>query len=308
MGRPVRFLPPECPLVEVTCRTLQGRLLLRPSRQLNSIVLGVLARAARLYDMQVCAFVFLGNHYHLLLRPRDASQLATFMNYLNGNLAKEAGRLHRWRQKFWGRRYRPIPVSFEPEAQVDRLKYLLEQGCKENLVARPQDWPGASCLTALRTDESILGVWYDRTGEYRARRRGEDVAAEEFASDESLELTALPCWEDLETTEIQLRIEEILTQIIEQIAERNRANGIRPLGRRQILRQRPHAWPRGVRRSSAPRFHAASFEIRKMLEAMYRAFLDLRAEALEALRAGTGPVRFPAHGIPPPLAPVLGTA
>jgi hypothetical protein len=44
-----------------------------------------------------------------------------------------------------------------------------------------------------------------------------------------------------------------------------------------------------------------------MLEAMYRAFLDLRADALEALREGRLPIRFPAHGIPPPLAPVTAT-
>ena len=69
--------------------------------------------------MQVCVFVVLSNHYHLLLRPRGAAQLAAFMSHFNGNLAKEAGRLHSWRQKFWGRRYRAIPVSFEPEAQID---------------------------------------------------------------------------------------------------------------------------------------------------------------------------------------------
>ena len=308
MGRPVRFLPPECPLVEVTCRTLQGRLLLRPSRCLNAIILGVLARAARLYAMRVCAFVFLSNHYHLLLRPRDASQLATFMNYLNGNLAKEVGRLHRWRQKFWGRRYRAIPVSFEPQAQVDRLKYLLEQGSKENLVARPQDWPGATCLEALRSAEPIRGVWYDRTREYRARRRGQEIGPEEFASEESLELAQLPCWEDLEDDEVQRRVGEVLRQIIDETAERHRAHGTRPLGRRQILRQRPHAWPRTVSRSPAPRFHAANFQIGRMLEAMYRAFLDLRADALEDLREGRLPVRFPAHGIPPPLLPALRTA
>ena len=306
MGRPVRFLPPECPLVEVTCRTLQGRLLLRPSRQLNAIVRGVVARAARLYAMRVCAFVFLSNHYHLLLRPRDASHLASFMNYLNGNLAKEAGRLHRWREKFWGRRYRSIPVSFEPEAQVERLRYLLEQGCKENLVARPQDWPGASCLDALLTGKPIRGVWYDRTQEYRARRRGQRIDPEEFAAEDSLELAPLPCWEELDAEEVRLRVEEILERIIEETAQRHRANGVRPLGRRQILRQRPDAWPRRVQRSPAPRFHAASLEIRRMLEAMYRAFLDLRADALEALREGRLPVRFPAHGIPPPLASAVG--
>lgn len=308
MGRPVRFLPPECPLVEVTCRTLQGRLLLRPSPKLNTIVRGVLARAARLYAMPVCVFVFLSNHYHLLLRPRDAPQLAAFMNYLNGNLAKEAGRLHRWRQKFWGRRYRPIPVSFEREAQIGRLKYLLEQGCKENLVATPQDWPGASSLSALCTGEPIRGVWYDRTEEYRARRCSQPVDPEEFATEEILELAPLPCWEDLAGAEVRLRVEEILQQIIEETVKRHRAAGTRPLGRRQILRQRPHAWPRRVRRSPAPRFHTASFEIRRMFEAMYRAFLDLRADALEAMREGRSPVRFPAHGIPPPWAPALGTA
>ena len=178
VGRPLRFLPPECPLVEITCRTMQGRLLLRPSRQLNTIVVGVLARAARLCEMQVCAYVFLSNHYHLLLRPGSARQLSDFMGYFNGNLAKEAGRLHRWREKFWGRRYRAIPVSFEPEAQIRRLIYLLEQGCKENLVAKPQDWPGANSIAALRTGVPIVGVWQDRTGEYRARRRGEKVSSD----------------------------------------------------------------------------------------------------------------------------------
>jgi hypothetical protein len=63
-----------------------------------------------------------------------------------------------------------------------------------------------------------------------------------------------------------------------------------------------------VQHSPAPRFHTASFEIRKMFEAMYRAFLDLRADALEAMREGRSPVRFPSHGIPPPWAPTLGTA
>lgn len=300
MGRPVRYMPPECPLVEVTCRTLQGRLLLRPSRRLNSLVLGVLARAARRYDMPVCAFVFLSNHYHLLLRPRDAPQLAAFMGYLNGNLAREAGRLHRWRQKFWGRRYRAIPVSHEPEAQIARLRYLLEQGCKENLVAAPQDWPGASSLAALLAAAPLTGTWYDRTAEYRALQRGEQVSPDEFASEESLELAKLPCWDELDPAKVRVLIDELVSQIIQATAERHRTQGTRPLGRRRLLRQRPHHLPSRVRRSPAPRFHAATFEIRRMLEAMYRAFLDLRAEALAALRAGRRPLRFPAHGIPPP--------
>ena len=134
-------------------------------------VLGVLARTARLYKVGVCAFIFLSNHYHLLLRPRNAPELARFMNYLNSNLAREAGRLHGWRERFWSRRYRPVPISFEPEAQVARLEYLLAQGCKEGLVATPGDWPGATSVHALLDGSGLEGVWYDRTRDQKRSRQ-----------------------------------------------------------------------------------------------------------------------------------------
>ncbi|MEO8195144.1 MAG: hypothetical protein ABI689_00315, partial [Thermoanaerobaculia bacterium] len=57
--------------------------------------------------------------------------LAAFMGYLNSNLAREAGRLARWREKFWGRRYQAILVSGEEEAQISRLAYILAQGAKD---------------------------------------------------------------------------------------------------------------------------------------------------------------------------------
>jgi REP element-mobilizing transposase RayT len=66
MARRLRFIPPGS-LVEVTCRTMQGRLLLRPSPALRELTLGVLARAARLYPAEVDAFAPLSDHYHLLL-------------------------------------------------------------------------------------------------------------------------------------------------------------------------------------------------------------------------------------------------
>ena len=37
MSRHLRFVPDGGALIEVTCRTIQGRLLLRPSQQLNGL-------------------------------------------------------------------------------------------------------------------------------------------------------------------------------------------------------------------------------------------------------------------------------
>jgi hypothetical protein len=54
------------------------------------------------------SFSFLSSHYHLLLWVRDARQLALFMGYFNGNLAREMGHLTGWTDRIWARRYQAI--------------------------------------------------------------------------------------------------------------------------------------------------------------------------------------------------------
>jgi hypothetical protein len=57
MPRSIRFIPEGGALVEVTDRTVQARLLLVPSQELNEVVIGVLGRAQRLYKVRICGFV-----------------------------------------------------------------------------------------------------------------------------------------------------------------------------------------------------------------------------------------------------------
>jgi hypothetical protein len=113
MPRSLRYVPAPGTLVEVTTRTIQGRLLLRPTPATNQAVLGVLGRAQQIYGMVVHLAVVLSNHYHLLLAPTDAEQLAAFMGFVNSNIARELGRLVDWKEKFWGRRYQGIVISDE---------------------------------------------------------------------------------------------------------------------------------------------------------------------------------------------------
>ena len=208
MGRPIRYLPSEgSGLVEVTCRTLQGRYLLTPSPELNEILLGALGRAQQLYRVGIIAFAFASNHFHLLLRVESTHQLAQFMGHFNSNLAREAGRLVRWREKFWGRRYQAIPISDEEAAQVERLRYVLAHGCKEGLVERLRDWPGVSAVRALLDGEPLEGLWFDRTQEHRARRRGVAFERLEFATSYTVQLEPLPCWAYLPAAEYRRRIE-----------------------------------------------------------------------------------------------------
>jgi REP element-mobilizing transposase RayT len=188
MARKLRYTPEGGALFEVTCRTIHSRFLLRPNRLLNEIVGGVLARAKRRYGVELSAFCFLSNHFHFLVRVEDSHQLSSFMGYVCSKLAREVGRQPVRREKIFSRRYQAILISEEETAQVERLNYLLSHGTKENLVARPQDWPGVHCVDALLSGQPMEGTWFDRTREYGARSRGEDVALRQFATREVLEL------------------------------------------------------------------------------------------------------------------------
>ncbi len=109
MSRNIRYVPPEGGLFEIKTRTVQGRFLLRPSKELNSIILGVLGRAQRLYAIEIHAFVVLSNHYHMLVSVDTAQQLSAFMTYFNGNLGKEVLRhVDGCSDNVWSRRFRAI--------------------------------------------------------------------------------------------------------------------------------------------------------------------------------------------------------
>jgi REP element-mobilizing transposase RayT len=305
MSRRLRFIPEGGALVEVTCRTVHGRFLLKPTAALRSIVLGVLGRAQRLYPVELHAFVFLSNHYHLLLSVTDALQLASFMNYLNSNLAREAGRLYDWREKFWGRRYQAIVISEEEVAQMDRLRYVLSHGCKEGLVARPQEWPGAHSVRALLEGQALEGLWFDRTREYAARMRGERFDRLAFATPESIRLEPLPVWRHLSKKRYRERVRELIGQIETETATRQAQEATQPLGVKAILAQYPHDRPRKLKKAWAPAFHAATKAARRELVEAYGWFLSAYREAARKLREGSSSVRFPEGSFPPRL-PFVG--
>ncbi len=184
------------------------------------------------------------------------------MGYFNSKLAREVARSSGWRDKVVSRCYQAILVSDEEEAQVARLVYALSHCYRENLVARPQDWPGVHCVTALLTGQQIEGTWFDRTRESEARLRGGEDGARQFAETETVSLASLPCWEDLSAEQYRERIAEWVEAIITKAAARRVATGIESLGAAAILRQHPFTQPARTKRSPAPLVRAASKRVR----------------------------------------------
>lgn len=322
-----RWLPRGRHLVEVTTRTFQGRYLLKPTPKVREMVLGVIGRAQRIHGMTICLLVFMSNHYHMLLVPEDSEQLARFMNFVNGEIAKEINRRSGWRGKVWGRRFDPILVTDEPAVERKRFRYLLSHGVKEGLVDRPYRWVGAHGVDYWLHGKPLRGYWFDRDRETRARRRaearGERVDPMDFAIQEVVELTPLPCWirEGLDDRAIRREIEAMVEDVVEA-ARAERVLARKP-GRADYssslatLLDRPWDFrPSTMKHSPCPRFH---FESRAAVEALREAlgqFLEQYREASARLRAGPRSrpgqsrigdriVRFP-DGCFPPGGPFTG--
>ena len=211
MPRPLRFIP-ENSLVEITTRTLQGRLLLKPSPELNDLIRGIIGKAQHNYGMVLHGFVVASNHAHFYARPASAQQLARFMQFVNGNVAKEVARHHNWPERVWSRRYRAIPVVDDKAAHA-RMRYILSHGAKEGLVASAGSWPGPNCIATLTHGDLLRGTWFDRSAEYRARAAGKDVKPSEFATTYDIKLTPLPCLLHLAEDQRQAHYRRIVGEI-----------------------------------------------------------------------------------------------
>ena len=171
-------------LVEVTVTTLDNRYLLRPSARLNRTILGILGRAQRIHGMAIVDFKFMSSHAHLLLRPRDAGQLGEFMCFVNTNLSKELGKIHKIRGPKLQRPFHLMEISDEERAQIARLRYPLPDlelgegalgGSSREVARRPGSDGGLSSGRRLVfADEAVRCQSAQRRGRRRGLRRGRD--------------------------------------------------------------------------------------------------------------------------------------
>jgi len=301
MPKHIRYMREPNSTFEVTIRTLQERFLLRPSKQLNDIVLGVIGRALTRYPVLLHLIVVLSDHFHMILTAANMELISNFMCYINSNIAREIGKLHGWPQKFWGKRFTEIDI-LDKEKMIERTRYLLSHGCKEGLVLRPGDWPGINCVDAVCRGKKLVGTWYDRTKEYEARRAGKPCRPGQFATRYEVHLHPLPIHRDLDIAEQRAWYRAIVAEIELETKKEFGRGGRRVQGVKAVLRQDPHRRARKPKKSPRPLCHCSDPEQWKKYRDDYRWFLGLYRDASRRLRRGEKNVKFPPGCFPPALA------
>ena len=138
--------------VFVTTRIEEG-LPLVPTGFMNMIIWSVLAKAQALYpDVAVCAFIFLLNHFHMLLAVEDPEQVSKFTGYVKQEIAHAVNRLLNRRQKtIWKAEYdAPTVLDFEKLLAV--LAYIYLNPVEAGLECTVGDYPGVSSWGMMKTD------------------------------------------------------------------------------------------------------------------------------------------------------------
>ena len=289
MSRPLRYQPEEWSTFFVTARCIHSRFLLRPSPRVNKLIIGVLARAVERFDIKLYGLCFLSNHYHLLLSSRNAASLAAFMQYIGSNIAREIGREHEWREKFWSRRYYSSIVLDEAAAE-ERMRYILANSVKEGLVKHPRYWPGVHCYRHLAEGTALHGVWVDRTKLYNQPHLNERDAIQYH----TLKLHRLPGYESDSETEYRHLIRDLTDEAIDESMPETRVGGAK-----RILAVDPHSLPQESDKSAAPLCHSTCHERRAEFICAFKSFVDGYKQAFRNALHLTLLEQVPEGGLPP---------
>lgn len=300
----MRVFDPEV-LLHITNKCVQDRYFLLPTQETNELIRGWLARSLAEYPgVEVYAFIFLSNHFHLLLRD-NTGDLPGFMGYFKGNLAKAVNRmLGRKRVSVFERSYESRVVLTDGDAE-SVCGYVLTNAVKEDLVARATEGPFFSSLEMALEGRPRSVSFLNRTRRHDKSRGGREVSKEEVTDVFALSLAPLPGHRGLSLEERRRRIEGLVGERERLHARRRRAEGKEVLGARRLLRYKPWMRPRNpsVRGPRDPvysrdRERAAEYErgLRELASAYREAFARYRRAATRGRRTAVG---WPAWTYPP---------
>jgi len=107
----------------------------------------VLRNVKALHPFDMLAYVFLLDHFHLLIKPTGASNFSKIMLSLKPNFTKQyKERIEiKGSMKFWQKRFHDHIIR--DEADFERhIDYIHYNPVKHSLVTHPEDWPHSSFL------------------------------------------------------------------------------------------------------------------------------------------------------------------
>ena len=143
MGRPKRITLGG--YVYHVLNRANGRLRIFKKKEDFAAFEAILAEGMERVDMRICGYCIMGNHWHLLLWPRDDGDLSTFMRWVTQTHAQRwhaahstVGVGHVYRGRF-----KSFPVQNE-SYYLTAMQYIESNQVRAEIAKSPAEWPWSS--------------------------------------------------------------------------------------------------------------------------------------------------------------------
>lgn len=277
----------------VTARCARAQYRLRPDAERTQVVTYCLGAALeRFPGIRLHAAVAMSNHLHLVVTDRSG-ELADFMCYLLGPLAKAMNQLDSVRGQFFERRYSATEIV-DDDALLDRVAYTVTNPAAANLVGTVEGW-GGLCLWQSGT-LTVEGSRFRKQAYTRALQAGADKQPEReaFTSRVRVNVEVIEIAGRDVTSELKAAVDQRLKSLA------TGRSGSRVLGMRKVLAQSVFDTPNRPKRSPLPLCHASTADAWRAFRDGWRRFTGAYRMASERFRGGVLSAPFPEHAFRPP--------
>lgn len=151
--------------------------------------LKILGEIASELDWSVFSYCLMPNHYHLLLRTKDAN-LAAGMRRLNSRFSQRANWRHENAGHMFQGRYKSFLVE-EDRYLLALLRYITLNPVKAGLAPRPEDWQWSSHANFLK-GAGATPPWFDRETILAHFKRPDTDGCEAFSNFVNEGLESIP--------------------------------------------------------------------------------------------------------------------
>lgn len=298
---------PKTAVFHITNRTLSG-LPFVCQLFMIMIIKGILARAQTLYPVFVCHFLWMGNHYHLILSCQ-VEFVSKFIGYMQSELARSIKQLFpsMYARDVWVGRFKEQRLA-TAEDVLNKIAYIYANPAKANLVHNILDYPGFSSwgmytsgtksFRARWTPSRLLGDVYKKIRQCSEVQLLKELI--EISKDgEESEFVLRPdhwksCFDESKDWGSEQILKEITTRVtsLEQEATEIRGNK-RVVGARALKRQGPCPEFRSKLKSRTPYIICHDKELRKELIESYKSFCDQCRSAWLDWKIGRAKADFP---------------
>lgn len=285
----------------MTGRAIDRQFRFVPDEETVQTIQYCLGLTLRDYSVQLHAFVWMSNHYHLVLTDVEG-ELPDFMRDLNSKISRALNAQRKIRGQNFARESYNLVVPADEDAILRHCVYTEANPCAADLVERATDWEGLSSAgmdygEELTVHRPNFGLWspialeqdMDQT---RARYRGSSDAPEKV----TIRLVRPPCMQRASAKKVRKTIRAEVRSAEARASKDRQSENRRVLGMAKVKATYFKDSPEQAEAmfQSEPLVSGKDPEARQAIQHAYETFVHLYRQAWLAFKRNRDIV-FP-HG------------